>query len=337
MVGRRQNGPLQPSGREGVVRVALAAMERPREAETLDAVDPVEAQNLLADGFAGEPLLILGAEHRIDFVHLQVLLRRIHNLLVGRSQPVHRLGVGELQHDPVGEFAQPFVFFAPEDKNFVLKESRKSATVEGHSEIFGFVTHLMDNVIIEGGHPVEQGAQTSVIERFFFVLTGQLLAERQGAFPHFTAVKEIDTVQVEGFLQLAVRRYVRMPGGEKERRQRLVTPAQQLGVKLERVGGLCEVVAFQVQVAQLVEIADVHLLAADLLVEIQQVDGAAHPVLAVLIRDDGSVLEEPLHQPGDCADKFQALVAHRRVFLAQFRHQRLEEILVMFVTPSAFH
>jgi hypothetical protein len=92
-----------------------------------------------------------------------------------------------------------------------------------------------------------------------------------------------------------------------------------------------------VQVAQLVEIADVHLLAADLLVEIQQVDGAAHPVLAVLVRDDGSVLEEPLHQPGDCADKFQALVAHRRVFLAQFRHQRLEEILVVLVSPSALH
>lgn len=128
-----------------------------------------------------------------------------------------------------------------------------------------------------------------------------------------------------------------MPGSEQKRRQRLVTPPQELGVQLERVSSFCEVVAFQVQVAQLVEIADVHFLAADLLVEIQQVDGATHAIFAILVRDDGSVLEEPLHQSSDGTDEFQTLVTHRRVFLAQFRHQRLEEILVMFVTPSAFH
>ena len=88
--------------------------------------------------------------------------------------------------------------------------------------------------------------------------------------------------------------------------QRLVAPVDELGVQLEGVGGFSEVVALEVQVAQFVEIADVHLLTTDLVVEVQQVDGAAHAVLAVLVRDDGAVLEQTFHQPRYRAHELQS-------------------------------
>ena len=98
---------------------------------------------------------------------------------------------------------------------------------------------------------------------------------------------------------------------------------QQPGVQLQRVAGLGEVVALEVEVAQLVQVADVHLLPADLVVKVEQVDGAAHAVLAVLVRDDGPVLEQPLDQPRHCPHKLEALIAQPRMLLAQLGQRRL--------------
>ena len=295
LVRRGQDGPFQPETGESVVRIALAAMERPGETEALDAVDAVEAQNLLADRFAGEPLLVFGAEHRVHLVHLQVLLRRVHDLLIRRSQPVHRFGVGELQHDAVGEIAQTLVLFTAEDKDLVLQEGRESASVESHPEVFRLGSELVDYVVVERGHASQEGTESTVVVSFLFVLVGQLLAEGQGAFPHFATVEEIDAVQVQGFFQLAVGRGERVARRQQQRGQRLVVPAQQLGVQLKRVGRLGEIVAFQMQVAEFVEVSDVHFFATDFLVEIEQVHRATHPVLTVLVRDDGSVFQETLH------------------------------------------
>ena len=87
----------------------------------------------------------------------------------------------------------------------------------------------------------------------------------------------------------------------------------------------------------LVQVADVHLLPANLVIEIEEIDGAAHAVLSVLVRDDGSVLEKPFHQPRHCPNQFQSLFAHCRVLFAQLRHDGLEQVFVVFIASSAFH
>ena len=67
-------------------------------------------------------------------------------------------------------------------------------------------------------------------------------------------------------------------------------------MQLESVSGLGEVITLEVQITELVQVADVHLFATDSVVEIEQVHRAAHSVLAILIRDDRAILQQVLHQ-----------------------------------------
>ena len=67
LVRRRQDRPLQPQSGEGVVRVTISSMERAREAELLDSVDSIKAQDLLAHRLVPESLLILAI---YDGIHL---------------------------------------------------------------------------------------------------------------------------------------------------------------------------------------------------------------------------------------------------------------------------
>ncbi len=99
-----------------------------------------------------------------------MLLRGIHYFLIRRSESVHRLSIGEMQEDPVGEVAQPLVLFPAEDENLVLQESRESSAVESDSEIFRLWSELFDNVIVQGRHPVEESAQSDVVVRLYLIL-----------------------------------------------------------------------------------------------------------------------------------------------------------------------
>ena len=135
---------------------------------------------------------------------MKVLLRRVHNLLIRRRESIHHLGVGELEEDSIGEVAQTLVLFAAEDEDLVLEESRKTASVEGDAEVLGLGSQLFDDVVVEGRHAGEEGAQADVIVRLLLVLAGQFLAQRQGALPHLAAVKQVDAVQVERFFELTV-------------------------------------------------------------------------------------------------------------------------------------
>ena len=152
-------------------------MERSRKAKPLDAIDAIKTDDVIADTFASEAFLVLLADHRIDLVDLQILLRRVLDLLVRGCQSVHNLRIRELKKDAVGKVAQPLVLLATEDKNFVLQKSWKSAAVKRHSEVFGFRPELLDDIVVESGHAIEQSAQPAVVKHFFLVLDGQLLAE----------------------------------------------------------------------------------------------------------------------------------------------------------------
>ena len=66
LMGRGKDRSLQPQRGKGVVRVPLAAMEGSGEAELLDAVDSIKAQDLLAHGLAPEPSLIVGIQDGVD-------------------------------------------------------------------------------------------------------------------------------------------------------------------------------------------------------------------------------------------------------------------------------
>ena len=60
--------------------------------------------------------------------------------------------------------------------------------------------------------------------------------------------------------------------------------------------------------AQLVHVANVHLLATNFAIEIQQVDCAAHSILAVFVRDDRAILEQPFDKMRYSSDEFEYLV-----------------------------
>lgn len=61
----------------------------------------------------------------------------------------------------------------------------------------------------------------------------------------------------------------------------------------------------------LVEIADVHFLAANFVIKIEEVDGATHPVLPILVSYDRAILEEVFHQARNCLNELEALLPHR--------------------------
>lgn len=123
-----------------------------------------------------------------------MLLRGIHYFLIRRSETVHRLSIGEMQEDPVGEVAQSLVLFPAEDENLVLQESWESSAVESDSEIFRLWSELFDDVIVQSRHPVEKGAQSDVVVRLYLILNGELFAEAEGALPHLAPIKQVYTV-----------------------------------------------------------------------------------------------------------------------------------------------
>ncbi len=66
--------------------------------------------------------------------------------------------------------------------------------------------------------------------------------------------------------------------------ERPIGPLEVVGVQLQGEGGLGEAAGRQVEVVQLVNVAQVHLLAVLLRpVEVEQVDGARHPLVAILV------------------------------------------------------
>ena len=81
-------------------------MERSRKAKPLDAIDAIKTDDVIADTFASEAFLVLLADHRIEPVDLQILLRRVLDLLVRGCQSVHNLRIRELKKDAVGKTAR---------------------------------------------------------------------------------------------------------------------------------------------------------------------------------------------------------------------------------------
>ena len=67
-----------------------------------------------------------------------------------------------------------------------------------------------DDVVVEFGHPGEEGTETAVVERLLLVLLRQFLAEPKGALVHLPAIKVIDAVRIKSLLQLPVSGRVRM-------------------------------------------------------------------------------------------------------------------------------
>ena len=150
----------------------------------------------------------------VDYlIDLKVLLRRLDYVLVGRSQSAHDLGVGELQEDTVGEVAEPLVLLAAKDEDFVLKEGGEATAVKGDAEVLGFGPQLLDDVVVKTSGARQQRAEAAVVERLLLVLLHQLLAEQHGALPHLAAVEQVDAVDVERLLELAVRGAMGMARG----------------------------------------------------------------------------------------------------------------------------
>ena len=77
---------------------------------------------------------------------LEVLLRRVHDVLIGGRERVHDAAVGELRQDAILEAFQTLAVESAEDEQLVLQEGRETTTVEGHSEVFGLQAQYLQAV-----------------------------------------------------------------------------------------------------------------------------------------------------------------------------------------------
>lgn len=85
---------------------------------------------------------------------------------------------------------------------------------------------------------------------------------------------------------------------QRRKRQRLSVPTQHIRVQLQRETGLRIVLGLNVQAVKLVNVPQIHFLAIDLaLVEIQQVNGARHALVAILLAlHDIAIVQQPFQQ-----------------------------------------
>lgn len=102
---------------------------------------------------------------------------------------------------------------------------------------------------------------------------------------------------------------------QRRERQTLALPAEHVRVQLQREAGLRIVLRLHVQRVQLVDVAQVHLAPVDLvLVEVQQIDGARHALVAVLLAlHHAAVVQQALQQPRHRCDEGGAGHAPRRI------------------------
>ena len=312
-------------------------MVRPRVEEPVDLVHLVVADDLGRDGLVPEhrPLV----HDRVDLVDLQELHGRLLVLLARGLHGLHQLRVGKLVKHPVLEVAQLLVAFATINEGFVLQEGREATAVEGHPEVLWLWADVLGvarapvgvhDVLVEVGHPGVQLRQLGELKGLELVLLGQLLADLQGLLPHLAGVKLAQDVQVELLLEQAMRLAVLEllpPAG-----QRLVTPVQQFRVLHDGTPGLGIVVAPLMEAAQFLQVLHVELLAADLLVKVQEVDNARHLVLlAVAHGHRRPVFEQELHELHHHPDVLRPGVPDGAVLLAVRQHdalERVEEVLV---------
>lgn len=86
----------------------------------------------------------------------------------------------------------------------VLKKRWMTASVISDTEIFGLWPQLFDDGIIKFCHSSEKHRQLRIIEGLFLVLSGQLFAHAESAFPHFSLVEIIDHIVVQSLFQFPV-------------------------------------------------------------------------------------------------------------------------------------
>lgn len=281
-----------------------------------------------------DPLVPI-VDNRLDLVDLNVLTFAVDYGVAGLLQRLHQFRTRMLIQNSGTERWQLLVLLASVDERSVAKQFRESKAVERHAEVFRLVAHLRKDFLVQLGHLSVQLTESHVVEHFVLVLLRQLLAHFQRAFPHLAVVEESNDFLVKLFLQVPVGLAVRVTTRTQQRRQLRIVPEQQLAVEFQRKRSFGIVVELHVQVAQFVDVPDVHFLPVDFGVELQQADGARHSILFALVVDQEAILEQPLHQFRGHVDEDRSLVAQRDVLHAQVHHDFVEEVFVLVVAASA--
>lgn len=146
-------------------------------------------------------------------------------------------------------------------------EQRKTQSIKSDPEIFWFRSQLRENVVQKFRLHFEDTAELVVIIKFRLIKLSEFLAEWHALFPALSPVEIIDYLLIQPFLSLPFQLF-RM---NMVARQLVRAPRQLVGVQFHRKARLGVVLSSEMQVVELVDVPQIHLLAIEfVLVEVLQ-------------------------------------------------------------------